>query len=139
MDHAISEYNHTDLNHPDVAARVRAIRSRLRGQMLKERLESARCHYGPLYTLEEVRRKTAETLPRRIGYMRGAVVEPIDAYTDPIPDDALLKYDDAVQGGVFSTFFVVTPSYYGERQTDPWIVGEVTGVGLFAVIARWDQ
>lgn len=37
--------------------------------------------------------------------------------------EALLKYDDAVRSGLFSKFWVATPTYYQERQMDPWIIG----------------
>jgi hypothetical protein len=120
------------------AARLRAIRSRLPGQMLRERVEMASVCYGPLYTWPEVRQKVAETLPRRIGFVRSAVVEPIEGYREHIPDEALIKYDDAVRSGLFSKFWVATPRYYEQRQVDPWIIGEVTGSEQCAVIAQWD-
>ncbi|HXH84448.1 MAG TPA: hypothetical protein VNN07_16200 [Candidatus Tectomicrobia bacterium] len=121
----------------DVRERVRAIRARLPGQVLVERLETVRLRYGRVYTLDEVRRLAAETLPMRVGYSRAAVLDPIETYRSAIPDDALLKYDDAVQSGLFSTFWVVTPSYRESRQIDPWIVAQVTGTDLYAVVAQW--
>jgi hypothetical protein len=69
--------------------------------------------------------------------VRGASLEPIEQYREPIPDEALLKFDDAVQRGIFSKFWVATPTYYQERQVDPWIVAEVEGTDRWAVIARW--
>ena len=122
----------------DRDARIRSIRSRLPGQLLRERLEMAAVCYGPLHTLAEIRHKVGETLPRRIGFVRGATLEPIETYREPIPDEALLKYDDAAQSGLFSKFWVATPTYYQERQLDPWIIGEVTGSDRCAVIAQWD-
>ena len=68
----------------------------------------------------------------------GTPLEPIEQYRGRIPDEALLKYDDALQRGVFSKFWVATPTYYQERQLDPWIVAEVGGGDRWAVIARWD-
>jgi hypothetical protein len=118
--------------------RACAVRARLPGQMLHERLEHAALAYGPLYTLIEVRRRVGEVLPRRLGYVRSAVLEPIESYRERIPDHALLKYDDAVQSGLFDKFWVATPTYYQERQVDPWIVAEVGGADRWAVIARWD-
>lgn len=123
---------------PDMTKRLRAIRAGLPGQMLRERLQTARVCYGMLYTEGEIRKKVADTLLPRVGFVRGAVLEPIAAYSRPIPDDALIKYDDAVQTGVFSRFLVATPRYYGQRQADPWIVGQVVGTELWAVIAQWD-
>jgi hypothetical protein len=127
-----------DATATDVVARVRAIRGRLPGQLLREREEMARLHYGPLYSLAEIRQRVGEVLPRRFGYVRGATLEPIEQYREPIPDVALLKYDDAAQSGWFSKFWVATPTYYQERQIDPWIVAEVKGLDRWAVIARWD-
>jgi hypothetical protein len=122
----------------DQTARIRKIRSELPGQMLRERVETARLCYGPLYSMNEVRQKVAETLPRRVGYMRSAALEPIETYQDPIPDDALLKYDDARSSGLFSKFWVASPRYYESKQTDPWIIAEVQGTELYAVVAQWD-
>ena len=127
-----------DLMSTEAVSRVREIRSRLPGQMLQERLENAQLTYGPLYTLAEVRQRVGEVLPRRLGYVRSAVLEPIESYRSRIPDESLLKYDDAVRSGLFSKFWVATPTYYQERQVDPWIVAEVTGTDRWAVIARWD-
>jgi hypothetical protein len=122
----------------DCDARVRAIRARLPGQLLRERIEMAQVCHGPLYTLAEIRQKVGQTLPRRAGFVRGAVIEAIEDYRETIPDEALLKYDDALKSGLFSKFIVATPTYYQDRQIDPWILGQVTGTDRYAVIAQWD-
>jgi hypothetical protein len=122
----------------DPEARVRAIRARLPGQMLRERLEMAQVCYGPLYRLADVRLRVARTLPRRPGFVRSAVLESIEDYRQPIPDEALLKYDDAVKSRLFAKFWVATPAYYQDRQIDPWIIGEVAGIDRYAVIAQWE-
>lgn len=121
------------------AERVRAIRLRLPGQAVTERIEMARLSYGPLYTVGLVRERVAETLPTRIGYVRSTIMEPIEEYSRPIPDEALLKFEDAERSGLFAKFWVVTPTYYWKSQVDPWIVAEVAGTMLCAVIARWDD
>jgi hypothetical protein len=121
----------------DHASRIATIRARLPGQVLRQRVDMATVCYGPLYTLPEVRRRVGEALPYRFGFVRGATLEPIEEYRELIPEDALLKYDDAVRSGVFARFWVATPTYYEERQVDPWILGEVDGVERFAVIAQW--
>src|SRR5215813_376187 len=90
--------------------RARAVRARLPGQMLHQRIENSQLTYGPLYTLAEIRQRVGEALPRRFGYVRSAVLEPIESYRDLIPDHALLKYDDAVQSGLFDKFWVATPT-----------------------------
>ena len=127
-----------ELMSQDTVARLREIRSRLPGQMLQERLENAQLTYDPLYTLAEIRQRVGEVLPRRLGYVRSAVLEPVETYRERIPDESLLKYDDAIRSGLFSKFWVATPTYYQERQVDPWIVAEVAGTDRWAVIARWD-
>ena len=128
----------TTVQPPDLATRIRAIRNRLPGQMLGQRLEMAALCYGPLYSLAEIRQNVGAVLPRRLGYVRGSSLEPIETYTTPIPDEALVKYDDAARTGLFSKFWVATPTYYQERQVDPWIVAEVDGSDRLVVIARWD-
>ena len=139
MEHIEAARTGSPATPPDADARVRAIRAKLPGQMLRERIEMAQVCYGPLYTLAEIRQKVGHTLPRRAGFIRGAVLEPIEDYRQPIPDEALLKYDDAQKSGLFSKFWVATPTYYQERQVDPWIVAEVEGSDRWAVIARWDE
>lgn len=121
----------------DLVARVASIRSKLPGQVLRQRIEMAAVCYGPLYTLPEVRRRVGESLPYRFGFIRGATLEPIADYRELIPDEALVKYDDALRSGLFSKFWVATPTYYEERQVDPWILAEIEGVERFAVIAQW--
>jgi hypothetical protein len=138
MDHTQAPRLGTPDTATDVDSRVRAIRSRLPGQMLRERLEMAQVCYGPLYSLAEIRQKVGQALPRRTGYVRGAVLEPIEDYRQNIPDEALLKYDDALKSGLFYKFWVATPTYYQERQVDPWIIAEVSGTDRYAVITQWD-
>jgi hypothetical protein len=128
-----------ELTANDLAERLARIRARLPGQTIPERTEMARVRYGPLYTLADIRANVARTLPRQFLFVRGTRLEPIETYRERIPDEALLKYDDAFQTGLFSKFWVVTPTYYGEAEVDPWIVGEVSGTDRFAVIAQWDM
>lgn len=122
----------------DTAERARAIRLRLPRQAVSERIELARLCFGPLYTLGLVRQRVAETLPHRVGYVRSTSMEPIEQYAGAIPDDVLLKYEEAERSGLFAKFWVVTPTYYWRSQIDPWIVAEVAGTTLCALIARWD-
>lgn len=120
------------------AHRLRQIREQLPGQMIHHRLEAATLRYGQLYSIAEVRQKVGQTLPRRAGFVRGAALEPIGNYRQPIPDEVLLKFDDALRSGLFDEFQVATPTYYQERQVDPWIIGRITGSDRHAVIAQWD-
>ncbi|OLB97587.1 MAG: hypothetical protein AUH30_09960 [Candidatus Rokubacteria bacterium 13_1_40CM_68_15] len=123
----------------DMAARAREIARRLPGQARRQRLDTARLEYGPLYTLAEIHQRVAQTLPQKLGFIRRAVFQPIDSYQGLIPDEALIKYDDAVRGGLFSAFTVVTPTYFSQKQVDPWIVAQVDGAEVYAVIAQWDD
>jgi hypothetical protein len=123
----------------DAAERVRAIRFRLPGQAVMERVELARMAFGTLYTIGLIQERVAETLPPRIGYVRSTATEPIEEYRGLIPDEVLLKYDEAERSGLFTEFWVVTPTYYRTPQVDPWLVAEVAGTTLCAVIARWDD
>jgi hypothetical protein len=122
----------------DREERLRGLRAGLPGQVRCERIEAARLGYGPLYRREEVERRVGETLPQRLGFRRVAVFDPIETYAERIPDHALLAYGEAAESGLFSQFWVATPAYRSERQADPWILGEVKGADLYAVIARWD-
>src|SRR5215467_10250732 len=88
------------------AERVREIRNRLPGQLFRERVDAAAAAYGPLYTLFQLRQRVAETLPMLLGYRRLTVLEPIEMFRGRIPDDALLKYDDALASGLFCKFWV---------------------------------
>ena len=56
---------------------------------------------------------------------------------DHLPWHRLLPHK-STRTGLFSKFWVATPTYYQERQVDPWIVAEVDGSDRWAVIARWD-
>jgi len=123
----------------DTAARAQEIRHRLSGQARRHRLDTARLEYGPLYTLAEIRQRVARTLPQKFGFIRGTDLETIESYQGLIPDEALLKYDAALQSGLFSTFTVVTPTYFSQQQVDPWIVAHVDGAELYAVIAQWND
>jgi len=118
--------------------RVSQIRARLPGQVRLERIDTARALYGPLYERPEIERRIGETLPFRWGRPRTATLEPIESYDGGvIPDDALLKFDDAERTGLFSAFVVATPAYGKHRDVDPWLMGVVSGTELYAVIARW--
>ena len=118
--------------------RIRDIRARLPGQALCERVDMARAQYGPLYTLAEIRAKVGETFPFRWGQRRTALLHPLETYDQRIPDDALLKFDDASKTGLFSTFYVATPAYTKGQEPDPWLLGVVTGTDLYAVLAQWE-
>jgi hypothetical protein len=123
----------------DREARLRAIRSSLPGQVLCERVAQARLSFGSLYTLAEIRERVRTSLPRQLGRVRDTQVETIENYAQRIPDDALLKYDEALRSGLFSRFLVARPTYGHQPDVDPWIIGQVTGTELHAVIARWED
>jgi hypothetical protein len=119
------------------AERVRQIRARLPGQVRRERIETARALYGTLYGLTELQQKIGQTMTPRWGQRRTARLEPIESYEDAIPDEALLKFDDAQRTGLFTAFHVATPAYTKGQEVDPWLVGQLTDCSLYAVIAQW--
>ncbi len=122
----------------DVAERARQVRARLLGQVVRDRIDTAAARYGPLYTRAEIERRVSESLPLRLGARRTAVFQPIESYSEQrIPDDVLVAYDEALASHLFSRFWVVSPAYRTEVQADPWILGEVNGTSLFAVITHW--
>ncbi|HZS35069.1 MAG TPA: hypothetical protein VFC42_17015 [Methylomirabilota bacterium] len=123
----------------DRDARLRAIRASLPGQVLCERVAQARLTYGSLYTLAEIRERVRTSLPRQLGRVRDTQLETIENYAQRIPDEVLLKYDEAQRSGLFSRFMVARPTYGHQPDVDPWIVGQITGTELHAVIARWED
>lgn len=121
----------------DQRERVHDIRAGLPGQARQARLMTASMLYGPLCSLDELHRRIAQTLPSRFGCVRRARISPIEQSEALIPDDVLLKYDDAKQIGVFSRFLVATPTYWFGADGDPWLVANVAGTDRWAVIGRW--
>jgi hypothetical protein len=120
---------------PDVHARVRDIRAGLPGQLRQQRLQAASLLYGPLYSLDEVHRRIALSLPFRFGALRRVRVVPIERADILLPDDMLLAYDDAFRSGVFSRFLVATPAYYWRAQPGAWLVAQVDGTTRWAILA----
>jgi hypothetical protein len=124
-------------SHDDVRARIRYIRAGLPGQLRQERLSTAALLYGPLCSLDEMHHRIARTLPWRFGSFRRVKVAPVHQSDTVLPDDVLLKYDDAVQLGVFGRFLVATPAYYWWAQGDPWLVAVVEGTVRWALVVGW--
>jgi hypothetical protein len=123
----------------ETRARVGEIRASLPGQARHERLTTAALLYGPLCSLDEVHHRIGHSLPWLFGSVRRTTVAPIERADVVLPDDVLLKYDDARQLGVFSRFLVVTPAYYWRPHGDPWLVAEVEGTERWAFIVRWER
>ena len=121
----------------DVHARLRDIRAGLPGQLRQERLATASLLYGPLCSLDDIHHRIARTLPWLFGSVRRVKVVPVERADIVLPDDVLLKYDDAVQLGVFSRFLVAVPAYYWRPRGDPWLVAKVDGTDRWAFIAGW--
>lgn len=127
-----------DLDPLEARFRARRVRHHLYGQTLGERIAQARARYGRVYTRAELR---AVAYPRRRAWssrIERRLVKPLEAYRAPIPDDALLRYDDASETALFSRFCVVAPAGGHEDRPTHWIVGELRG-GLerYAIVARW--
>jgi hypothetical protein len=123
----------------DLRARAHDIRAGLPGQLRRERLATASLLYGPLCSLDDVHRRLARTLPWRPGYVRRLTVVPIESADTLLPDEVLVKYDDARQLGVFHRFLVATPAYYWRACGDPWLIAEVAGTERWAILAGWDR
>jgi hypothetical protein len=124
------------MNH-NLEARIRDIRAGLPGQLRRQRLKTASLVFGPLYSLDEIHRRIARTLPFRFGGVRRVRVTPIEQAELLIPEDVLLRYDEAVQAGVFSRFLVATPAYYWWPTRDAWLLAAVAGTDRWAVLAHW--
>jgi hypothetical protein len=118
-------------------ARIRDIRAGLPGQLRQQRLRTASLIFGPLYSLDQIHRRIARTLPFRLGSVRRLRVTPIEQAETVIPEDVLLRYDEAVQAGVFARFLVGTPAYFWRPAGDAWLVAEVAGTERWAVLAHW--
>src|SRR5947199_8824653 len=88
----------------DTAARAQEIRRRLPGQARRQRLDTARLEYGPLYSLAAIPQREAQTLHQQAGLIRRAVVEPNENYQGTIPDEPLLNNDAAAHIGLYSDF-----------------------------------
>jgi hypothetical protein len=127
-----------DLDAFEAGARVRRIRDRLLGQTLGERVAQARARYGLVYTLAELRAAICPRWRPWFSHSDRGFMEPLEGYEAPIPDDALLRYDDASETALFSRFWVVASTRSGADRPARWIVGEVRGsAGLYAIVARW--
>jgi len=44
-------------------------------------------------------------------------MEPIEEYSGLIPDEVLLKYDEAARSGLFAKFWIVTPTIIGNPRS----------------------
>ena len=126
-----------DLDVLEAAAQVRRIRDRLPGQTLGERIAQALARYGRVYTGAELRAAACPRWRAWLSRFAHDVMQPLEAYQAPIPDDAL-RYDDASDTAWFSQFCVVAPASAGRDRPARWIVGQLRGgAELYAVDARW--
>ncbi len=108
------------------------------GQTLGERIAHAQARYGRVYTLAELRAATCPGWQAWFSRLKRQVMEPLEAYQAPNPDDGLLRYEDASETAWFSRFCVVAPASAGRDRPSRWIVGQLRGVELYAIVARWD-
>lgn len=118
-------------------ARIRDIRAGLPGQLRQQRLRTASLIFGPLYSLDQIHRRIAHTLPFRFGCVRRMSVAPIERSETIMPEDVLLRYDEASQSGVFSRFLVGTPAYYCWPTRDAWLLAQIDSTERWAVLAHW--
>lgn len=98
--------------------------------------QEAALRWGPLYRRQEVRARIRRVLPPMPFRVRVAKWYEVRDYSEPIPVEALHKYDEARHAKVFDAFYVVEPAYeMHEVFADPWLIGRVGE--QYAVIARW--
>src|SRR5437773_9607036 len=95
----------------DTAARAQEIRRRLPGQARRQRLDTARLEYGPLYTLAEIHQRVAQTLPQKIGFIRRAMFQPTEANQGLSPAEPLAKKNDGPRTALFPAFTVLRPTH----------------------------
>ena len=127
-----------DLDALEEGFRVRRIRERLLRPTLEERVAQVRARYGRVYTLTQLRATASARRRGRARRCEHGFMESIEAYEAPIPDDALLRYEDASETTWFWRFHVVMPISSRAERPLRWIVGEVRGgADLYAIVARW--
>ena len=135
--------------------RAAIIRAELPGQ----RTERAHCtirseaqlRYGQILSWRAVLDAVARVAPRRLFFFRDALATKLEVYRGPIPDEALLAFDEAQRTGLFSSYWIVTPRYesLGARlaASDPWLVAQLNDADAYApgfhlsnyvVLAHWD-
>ncbi len=118
--------------------RIREIRDRLLRPTLEERVAQVRARYGRVYTPAQLRAAASPRQPNRLRSFERRFLEPLETYGALIPDDALLRYGDALEAESFSQFWVVAPARSGQDRCARWIVGQLRGgLDLFAIVARW--
>jgi hypothetical protein len=122
----------------NLAARAQEIRAGLPGQLRQQRLSTASLLYGRLGSQDDVRAQIARSLPWRPGAIRRARLETLQQTEVVIPDEVLVKYDDAVQLGLFSHFMVGRAAYYFTVQGPCWLVAEIADSERWVAIARWE-
>jgi hypothetical protein len=122
-----------------LAARAQEIRAGLPGQLRQQRLGTASLLYGPVCSQDELRARIASSLPWKLGSIRRARLEPIEQTEIVIPDEILVKYDDAVQLGLFSRFMLGRPAYWLAVHDPRWLVAEIADTERWVAIARWQE
>jgi hypothetical protein len=122
-----------------VHARAREIRAGLPGQLRQQRLRTAALLYGPVCSMDELRTRIAESIPRTFGLIRFARLEPIERTEVVIPDEVLVLYADALEHGLFARFMVARPTYYWVPQPHFWLVAVIAGSERWVSITRWEN
>jgi len=119
-------------------AKVAEIRQDLAGQQTRGRWDLAEAQFGLIMDIGTLRDRIRKTIPFRLFNVRHVDWEDIGSYTGHIPDQALLKYEEARRTGLFRCFKVAAPMYSTFNPvSDPWLLGYVDPSHAI-VLAYWE-
>lgn len=104
------------------------------------RLQLAEAEFGLSYSEDEISDRVCHSIRPKWCQHRVATWTAVDAYTELIPDAALIKLGVAHKSNFFSHFYIVSPMYREITPVsfDPWLVGRVTGTERWIVVAYWE-
>ena len=125
------------------ADRLKAIRATLPQQKQLTNIELAQAEFGLELTRAEIISRVRHSIPFRLFRERSWLSTPVELYTQPIPDKALLIYDRAKKTGHFVDFEIFEV-FYGRASDailDPWLIGWTRRGVRYThgiVLAYWD-
>lgn len=122
----------------DKQAAAQRVRQKLPGQVAQSRRALAEAQYGLAMSQRELHDKIRRSIRARFGFERSSSGVGITSYTRFIPDEALLKYQEAKDSGFFDRFTIEWPTYDSKQAPDPYLVGWLDG-DTAIVLAYWDD
>jgi hypothetical protein len=127
------------VNESEVLDRVKKIRAALPN--LAPNLEVAAAQFGLQVPARAVHQHARRALPFKFFSRRGSTWWTVDHFRGSVPDQALLKYDEAKRTGLLTHFYVVVPmrstARYEFAPRDPWLVGSVQAIAEGYQPPRW--